>query len=199
VPVDLHPTPRGWAEGETILRREVLNDGRCWLEIPVRVVVDEPGLLATYIAEGAPFAFPEGDWPTPDGRHPWHDRGAWQGHGVLMLQRPGEAHAIWHFWAGAERRFAGWYVNFQEPFRRRPDGYDTQDLELDIWIPADGPWEWKDRDAVQHRVEEGRLTPAQADAVRAEGARVAADLHAGSRWWDPAWASWRPDPPLRAA
>jgi hypothetical protein len=193
VPADLDPSPRRWAEGATIVRREVLNDGRCWLEIPVRVVRDEPGLLATYIPEGAPFGLPPGPWPTPDGRHPWHDRRVWQGHGVLMLQRPGEAHAVWHFWEGPERRFAGWYVNFQEPFRRRPDGYDTQDLELDIWIPADGPWEWKDREAVDQRVREGRLTAAQADAVRADGARVAADLHAGLRWWDPRWAGWHPD------
>ena len=196
MPVDLDPTPPRWAAGETILRREVLNDGRCWLEFPVLVVADEPGLLVTYIAEGTPFRFPPGPWPTGTGLHPWHGRGAWQGHGVLMLQRPGEAYAIWHFWEGPGRRFAGWYVNFQEPFRRWAGGYDTQDLELDIWIPADGPWQWKDREAVDERVRDGRLTPEQADAVRAEGARVAADLHAGISWWDPAWADWRPDPVL---
>ena len=69
-----------------------------------------------------------------------------------MLQRPGEAYAIWHFWFGDERAFRGWYVNFQEPFRRTPQGYDTQDLELDIWAPLDGPWEWKDDDVLEERV-----------------------------------------------
>src|SRR4051794_23709614 len=121
-----------WAEGETILRREVLNDGRPWLEVPVVVVRDEAELLATYIAEGAPFQFPEGDWPTATGRHPWSGRERWTGHGVLMLQRPGEAHAIWVFWHGPDRVFRGWYVNLQEPFRRTDIGYDTQDLELDV-------------------------------------------------------------------
>ena len=38
-----------WSEGEVVLRREVLNDGRCWAEFPVVVVRDEPRLLATYI------------------------------------------------------------------------------------------------------------------------------------------------------
>jgi hypothetical protein len=201
VPVDLQLEPRRWHEGETILRREVLNDGRCWLEVPVEVVADTPALLATFLPEDAPFVFHPGAWPTPDGLHPWNSEGrrAWQGHGVLMLQRPGESYAIWHFWEGPERRFAGWYVNFQEPFRRTALGYDTQDLELDIWIPVDDHWQWKDREAVDLRVREGRLTPEQADAVRAEGARVAADLHAGVRWWDPAWADWAPDPPLTAA
>ncbi|MFI7432159.1 hypothetical protein [Micromonospora haikouensis] len=33
-----------------------------------------------------------------------------------------------------------------------------------------------------------------AHAIRAEGDRIAGLLDAGERWWDPAWASWRPDP-----
>lgn len=183
-----------WQAGETILRREVLNDGRAWLEVPVCVVRDEPELLATYLPEGTAFRFPEGDWPTPNGRHPWHGRAAWRGHGVLMLQRPGEAHAIWVFWDGPERAFAGWYVNFQEPFRRTPQGFDTQDLELDIWIPAGGDWEWKDADVLEQRIGEGRYTPAQVEATWAEGHRVAAELDAGRRWWDPWWALWEPEP-----
>ena len=148
-----------WSTGDAIVRREVLNDGRAWLEVPVVVVRDEPELLATYVAEGAPFHFPPGDWPTPTGRHPWHGRTSWQGHGVLMLQRPGEAHAIWVFWHGPEREFTGWYVNLQQPFRRTEVGYDTQDLELDIWLPVDGGWEWKDADVLEERIREGRFTP----------------------------------------
>ena len=179
-----------WSEGDVILRREVRNDGWAWVTCPVVVVRDEPGLLATYMAEGTPFTFP----PGPE-LHPWAGRDAWSGHGVLMLQRPGEAHAIWVFWDGPEREFAGWYVNFQEPFRRTPHGYDTQDLELDIWIPAGGDaWEWKDVDALEQRVREGRYTPEQFQEIWAEGYRVAAELDAGRRWWDPWWALWEPDP-----
>lgn len=185
---------RRWSTGEVILRREVLRDRRSWLEVPVIVVRDEPGLLVTFIAERAPFRFPPGRWPTPDGLHPWHAKERWQGHGVLMLQQPDEMHAIWHFWDGPERRFAGWYVNFQEPFRRTPHGYDTQDLELDIWIPAGGEWRWKDAEVLDQRVREGRFTAGQVAAVRAEGRRVAAELDAGRRWWDEEWARWSPDP-----
>jgi hypothetical protein len=72
-----------WQAGETIVRREVRNDGWAWLEVPVVVVRDEPGLLATFVPTGAPFAFP----PGPE-THPWAGRERWQGHGVLMLQRP---------------------------------------------------------------------------------------------------------------
>ena len=183
-----------WAEGEVIVRREVLNDGRAWVEVPVVVVSDEPDLLATYIPEGTPFHFPEGDWPTPDGKHPWHGRECWQGHGVLMLQRPDEAHAIWVFWKGLEREFHGWYVNLQEPFRRTPAGYDTQDLELDIWVPLEGGWEWKDADVLEERVREGRYTPEQVEATWAEGRRIVAELESGRRWWNTWWALWEPDP-----
>ena len=183
-----------WSAGDVIVRREVLNDGRAWLELPVVVVRDELDLFATYIPEGAPFTFPPGEFPTPDGRHPWHGRDRWHGHGVLMLQRPGEAHAIWIFWEGPDREFTGWYVNLQEPFRRTAHGSDTQDLELDIWLPAEGGWEWKDADVLEQRIAEGRYTPEQVEATWAEGHRVVAELEAGRRWWNPWWALWEPDP-----
>jgi predicted RNA-binding protein associated with RNAse of E/G family len=97
---------------------------------------------------------------------------------------------VWVF--RREDEFAGWYVNFQEPFRRWDGGFDTQDLELDIWIPRDGPWEWKDREALEERVREGRFTAEQAAQVRAEADAVAANLDAGRSWWDAAWAEWSP-------
>jgi Protein of unknown function (DUF402) len=176
-----------WSEGDVVVRREVLNDGRCWLELPVIVVRDEPRLLVTYIANGAPMRYPLGF-------HPWFPKERWQGNGVLMLHRPHDAHAVWVFWHGEEREFAGWYINFQEPYRRRAGGYDTQDLELDIWVPRDGAWQWKDRHLLEQRVAEGRFTREQADATRGEAELVAAGLDRGDRWWDESWARWTPDP-----
>jgi hypothetical protein len=181
-----------WSEGETVLRREVLNDGRCWAQFPVVVVRDEPELLATYIFEGSPFTFHEGDWPVAGGRHPWAGRERWTGHGCLTLQRPDEAHAVFVFWHGPEREFRGWYINLQDPFRRHAHGFDTQDHELDIWVPREGGWELKDDELLDVRVREGRFTQDQADAFRAEADRITVELDAGRRWWDDAWADWRP-------
>ena len=156
-------------------------------------VRDDPDVLARDIPEGAPLGFAPGDWP--GGRHPWHGKTEWRGHGVLMLQRPDEAHAVWVFWRDPERRFAGWYVNFQAPFRRTRLGFDTLDHELDLWIPDGGErWEWKDRELLERRLAEGRFTPGEADAIRAEGDRVAAELDAGRRWWNDEWRDWQPDP-----
>jgi hypothetical protein len=183
-----------WRPGDVVLRRELLNDGRSWMEVPVIVVHEDAELLATYIAAGAPFRFPPGDWPTADGLHPWAGKESWHGHGVLMLQRPDEAHAVWLFWRGKHRVFQGWYVNLQQPFSRTTHGYDTQDLELDIWIPVGGSWRWKDEQLLDARVREGRFTAEQVQTIRESGRQIAAELDAGRRWWDEAWSEWKPDP-----
>lgn len=183
-----------WSRGEIVVRREVWR-GTPWLAAPVVVVEDAPDLLVTYLPEGAGFAFP----PSADGRpHPWSERGAWEGHGVLMLQRPREAYAVWHFWDGPGRRFAGWYVNLQEPFRRTRVGYDTQDLELDVWIPAGERWRFKDAEKLDERIADGRYTAEQVEATRALGAAIGAMLDRGERWWDDRWTSFEPDPAWRA-
>ena len=60
----------GWQPGEIVVHREVWR-GTPWQASPVVVVEDAPELLATYIPEEAPFAFP----PSADGR-PHPGRGA---------------------------------------------------------------------------------------------------------------------------
>src|SRR5260221_14097344 len=102
-----------------------------------------------------------------------------------MLQRPGEMHAIWVFWQGPHREFAGWYVNIQEPFRRNARGYDTQDLELDIWIPNGGTWGGKDAELLEERVRGGRVTPEEGEAIWAGGGPVTGELNARRRGGGP--------------
>jgi len=184
----------GWQRGDVIVHREIWR-GRPWCAIPIVVVEDTPELLVTYLPEEAPFAFP----PSADGRpHPWAGRRCWQGNGMLALRRPGEAYSVMHFWEGLERRFAGWYLNLEEPFRRTPIGYDGQDLELDLWLPAEGGWQLKDEEMVEQRVREGRFTEEQARAIHALGLEVGAMLDRGERWWDERWTSFVPDPDWRA-
>jgi hypothetical protein len=182
-----------WRPGETIVHREVWR-GAPWCACPVVVVEDMPGQLVTYLPEEAPFAFPA----SADGRpHPWGSKRSWHGHGVLMLRRPQEAYAVWHFWDGPDRRFAGWYLNLEEPIRRTTTGYDTQDLELDIWIPVGEPWRFKDDEVLDERVRDGRYTPEQVAATRALGREIGAILDRGERWWDERWASFEPEPAWR--
>jgi hypothetical protein len=191
-----------------VVRREVLGMwpvptperpaewwGEPWLALPVRVVEDTDEHLVVYVPTGAPFGFrPERAWPSVDGRHPWADRAAWEGHGCLMVQRPGDDHAVWHFWTGEDRTFSCWYVNLQTAFARTDMGFDTMDLELDLVVLPDGSWVMKDLDALADRVADGRLTPTVVEHVLALGERLGAELDAGRWWWDLSWADWRPDP-----
>jgi hypothetical protein len=179
-----------WAEGEVVVQREVWR-GSPWMGVSVLVVSDRPDLLATYLPEGAAFVFATGHQL---GQHPWQGRDAWKGHGILMLQRPGESYAVWHFWDGPERAFAGWYVNLQEPFRRTSIGFDTQDLELDIWIPVGEEWSFKDDELIDAHVAKGRFTAAEVTEIRALGAEVGALLDDGAQWWDTSWSGWVPEP-----
>ena len=158
------------------------------------VVEDAPELLALYMPEGSPLAFAADFFGEP---HPWSRKDRWEGHGVLQLQRPGESHAVWVLWHGPERDFGAWYVNLQEPFRRTERGFDTQDLELDIVIGRDGSWRYKDDEKLEPWIERGRWAADEIAATRREGARVAAELDAGRRWWSDDWATWQPDPAWR--
>jgi len=183
-----------WQHGDVIVHREVWR-GIPWLASPVVVVEDRPELVVTYMPEEMPLAFP----PSADGRpHPWAGKERWAGHGVLVLRRPGEAYSVWHFWDGPERRFAGWYLNLEEPFRRTAAGYDTQDLELDLWLPAAGGWQFKDEEHLEERVREGRYTEEQVEAARRVGRELGAMLDRGERWWDERWASFTPEAGWRA-
>jgi uncharacterized protein DUF402 len=177
--------------GDPIVRRDVWH-GEVMVGWGGIVVQDTADLLVLYMPEGSPLGFTHRDhWGGP---HPWSGRDRWSGHGVLQLQRPGEMHALWVFWQGPERELGAWYVNIQEPFRRTPIGFDTQDLELDLVVSPDGSWRFKDDEQLDRWIQRGRWTAAEVAEIRAEGARLGGELDAGRRWWSAGWASWRPDP-----
>ncbi|HET7170537.1 MAG TPA: DUF402 domain-containing protein [Gaiellales bacterium] len=180
-----------WAAGQCVVRRETWR-GRLLSAIPVLVVCDEPALLAVYVPEGAPFAFPPGDWPTP---HPWSNRSAWSGHGIVMLHRPDDPYAVWVFWSGEQRSFHRWYVNFQRPFRRTDDGFETLDHELDLWSRDGREWRWKDEQLFAERTAAGWFTQEEASMIEEGARRVHDELRSAGPWWDPAWASWKPPTP----
>jgi hypothetical protein len=196
-----------WRYGDVVIRREVLGlapvhedngheapwHGRPWLAVPVHVVEDTDEALVTYIAPGAEFGHFPGEWPTPDKHHPWAGRRAWTGHGCLMVQRPGDHHAVWHFWSGDAREFECWYINIQSDFVRTERGYDTQDLELDIVVFPGGEWLVKDDDVLVDRIDEGRFSPLLVAWIESLGADLTAELEAGRRWWDETWSRWTPD------
>src|SRR5262245_47285768 len=57
---------------------------------------------------------------------------------VLRLMFPGRGYSVWlHRREGDGDRFSGYYVNFEEPFRRTAIGFDTNDHTLDIRVTAE--------------------------------------------------------------
>jgi uncharacterized protein DUF402 len=196
---------RSWACGDVVVRREVLGlapvaqvetrqewHQRPWLAVPVYVVEDTDEALVTYLPSGAEFGFFDGRWPTPDGRHPWSPKERWSGHGCLMVQRPHDHYAVWHFWSGPDRTFSHWYINIQTAFVRTAFGYDTQDLELDIVISPDGTWVYKDQDVLVDRVNEGRFSTSFVNWIESIGESLGAALRAGEQLWDRDWSTWEP-------
>lgn len=179
-------TARKWSPGDIVAWREAWR-GREYIAIPVRVIEDTDDELVVYVSEGTQYSFPPGGWPFAE-QHPWAAQGGFIGHGILIVQRPGAAYSIWHFWKEEDRHFAGWYVNMQEPSRRDGISYVTQDHELDIWIEPDGTWAWKDEQELEDWVSRGRFTREEVTEIRRVGEQVLAE------WPFPTgWENWEPD------
>jgi predicted RNA-binding protein associated with RNAse of E/G family len=110
---------------------------------------------------------------------------------------PGRWHSVWVFQeiqADGSRRFAGYYVNLEEPFRRTASGFDTNDHSLDIVVDPDLTWSWKDQDDFEDRVRQGVYSEPFAQEVRAEAARVIAAIETRASPFSDGWDRWTPDP-----
>lgn len=179
-----------WSSGEAILLRHVFGP-RVLTAIPQRVIADKAASAATWIEPGTRIAYPLGLAPDSSLIDPssWTvELRDWFGSGCLDLTPAGRAHMIRHFW-GDDGAFAGWYVNLQDPVRRRPGGFDTTDLQLDLWVEANGTVHWKDDDHLEQAVAFGMFSQAEADAARAEAERVL------DKWPFPTgWEEWRRPP-----
>ena len=158
---------------------------------PHFVVHEDPDLVALWLPVGTHMQRPVSDgrpirgqadreWELYD--HVWHTSSQ------LALIPWGRAHCLHVIWDD-RGEFAGWYVNLQEPLRRSPLGFETDDLVLDIRIQPDGSWAWKDEDELEEAVRLGRFTNAEARVIRAEGEHVLEEQP-----WPTGWEDWRPDP-----
>ena len=173
---------KSFAVGRAIVVRHVWRD-RVFLVWTAIVAHDDGELLALWIPPGAPRLRPEVRDALPY-EQPLVER-PWREPGVLQLWPRGAAHAIWLF-------DEAWYVNLQEPFRRRADGVDTADQLLDLVRTRDGRWTWKDEHELAAAVTGGYLGEDEASAIRAEAERViAADR------FPTGWERWSPDPAWR--
>jgi predicted RNA-binding protein associated with RNAse of E/G family len=92
----------------------------------------------------------------------------------------------------ADGEFTGWYVNFAVPPVPTPDGIESMDLVLDMFILPDGSWSWKDREDFDRGIAEGVLEPRLRPVFEAESQRVLAEYTTSTGAFDPRWIDWRP-------
>jgi hypothetical protein len=192
--------------------------------IPMRVVADSPGRTVLYLAPGTAFRGAR----TPAGTKvrdlsSWVSMDlVWTGGSSVRLIEPGAWNCV-DVEFGAAGEFLGWYVNFQQPFRRAGSRdtvrfdtarfdtarfdtarFDTVDLVLDLVVAPDRRWRLKDEDDFQRAISDGHLTAETGNRVRAEAERMIGVLAAdGSPFCESEWLGWRPPvdwaiPPLPA-
>lgn len=86
----------------------------------------------------------------------------------------------------ADGEFTGWYVNFAEPPVPTPDGIESMDLVVDMFILPDGSWSWKDREDFDRGIDDGVLEPRLRPVFEAESQRVLAEYTTSQAAFDPA-------------
>jgi len=162
----------------------------------MRVVEHTPELLVTFMAEGTVVSVPM----LVDGRglrdvpleerwaHPrTSKRAPWSGTELVQLFPLGRAHSLWIV-RDPSHGLLGWYVNLEDVHELGEQTITTRDGVLDIWVPAEtGEPQWKDEDELEAALVAGRVTAAEAAAIRAEGERVWRE-----RPWPTGWEDWRP-------
>jgi predicted RNA-binding protein associated with RNAse of E/G family len=109
---------------------------------------------------------------------------------------PGRQHSVWLSWVKTAscRNFSGYFVNMEEPFRRTPVGFDTQDHTLDIEVSPELHWRWRDTEELNEHVKHGFYTANLAREVWKEGERAIAEIVRGSHPCLDRWRGWSPEP-----
>ncbi len=171
--------------GSTIQRFEVLHH-QVWMQSPVTVVSDDGETLGVRLDPGSPFTFP----PHPFGPHPWSSQSAWGATVVLQLHRASDHYAVWKFF-DADGSFLHWYINFEAPIVRGPEGFETDDHGLDLIVRPDGGREWKDVADLHWQRVQGRIDQDDVGRVLAAAAEVTDLLDSNTRWWS-RWDGWTP-------
>lgn len=185
-----------WSKGHVITMNSVW-EGKLRASWPVRVVLDSPDLLVTYLAPGTQFkhaATALGDFV----RMPI---GEWQFINVvwtaptLTFALPGRPYRLLAFQDETHQGIRQWYANLEKPFVRIPDGYDFEDLFLDVVLTGDlSEYRWKDEDELREATRLGLLTPSDAQEVYKAGEEVIKLARANGSPFSDGWGSWKPDP-----
>ena len=179
--------------GDVVVCRELCN-GEVMTALPMRVVADSPARTVLYLAADTAFRgarTPAGgkvtdlsDWVLTDI--------VWAGGSFVRILEPDLWHCI-DVEFDADGMFCGWYVNFQEPLRRTPSGFDTVDLVLDLVVAPDGSVRRKDEEDFAAAVAAGHISHEVASLVLADASSVTEAVARMAAPFDERnWLTWRP-------
>jgi hypothetical protein len=193
---------RRWHAGETVVLQEVWR-GKLWAARPLIVVDDSDKRLVLWCPKGTVRKVPA---PPPSRQRPatraehvttaltlsdWvYEDHEWD-ISTLWLIEPDSWHATWVSFL-PDGHHLGWYVNFQEPYRRKENWIQAMDLMLDIVVSPDRSWRWKDLDEFDAVVAAGLYPADTVLAVRSDAASVIKRIEVQSEPFDEPWPEWRP-------
>ena len=185
--------------GQVILRRYFRAGSYTWVQ-PMLVVADDAAGLLLWHPVGSQYARLTGedgrdlhDATLEELRQPALTMATWSGHDILVFMPPESAYSVW--WFFDDNRFAGWYVNLEDPYQRRDWGVETTDSLLDIVVGPDRRWRWKDEEEFAGRTgRPGYFDEMKAAEIRAEGDRLVRLVEQGAFPFDGTHAGFRPDP-----
>lgn len=189
----------GFHRGESILFREIDEHCRIIDVKPVTVIEDSEDTVVVWLPLGTPTKRGELLTHTPGTPRRWKDGvlvdAVWRWAELLIVVYPDQLRATHVKWS-SDRVFQGWYVNMQSKLNRTRLGFDFRDHQLDIVVEPDGAWRWKDENELELAVEDGRIEPVHARAIRAEGRRAVAEIERKGSPFSDGWEHWHPDPML---
>lgn len=173
--------------GNDIVLRYITRDGRPGMTWAGRLVQDRAELVALYL----PKETPHKRWMADASGRELADS-HWFAN-TLRLMFPGRAHSVWLTWR-PDGDFVGFYVNLEEPFRRTPIGFDTNDHTLDIVVTPDLNWSWKDEELLADQGREGNYSTGLIEEIRREAASVITAIESHGSPFNDGWEKWKPDP-----
>ena len=176
-----------WSEGDMILRREVLNDGRCVGRDAGDRRARRAGAACDVHRRGYAVPLPGRRLADADGRHPWHGRDALGGPRRADAAAPGRGARDLGLLARPRarvRRLVREPAGAVPPHRRRATTRRISSSTSGSRPTGRGSGRTPTC-STSASARAGTRAEQVAATVGARAARVAAELDAGRRWWDP--------------
>lgn len=188
-----------FAPGDDVVWRSVDREERTVQTVwPWTVVQHRENEVVLYLPAGTVGKQRTGERGGPHNRMllKWdggHAEITWKATNVVRFHRFGDTYSLWLAFDAPTWDLAWRYINLEDPWLRTAIGFDSRDLYLDLIAGPNGDdWEWKDEDELAWVVEQGRIDPARAAQIRADGERAVEEIR--ERGSLDRWRIWRPDP-----